>query len=236
MLVRVGDGPIFDPNDTKGLRRQGLFGQRGQDCPCGFVSRLPEYPNLGRRKHSMKLFSAYWSQAMFGVLLALSGCTSTQTVLQNSATPAEAEPAIGKATVKALFCSHGSIGARPAVLPPGFETQFATAVVEIDSPSEIKNVAVSDFVLLDQAGNETKFKRVIKVEEFDKPPLTNAFTFAYYLNEGGTRPWNGTLPAGKIRLRISVALLNAPIAPVRFRLKIGNYVIEGPNTGAWPTY
>jgi hypothetical protein len=97
-------------------------------------------------------------------------------------------------------------------------------------------VTVSDFALFDQAGKATKFKRVVEVEEFDRPRVPTEGIDAYYLNPGGTRPWNGTLPAGKIRLRITVALLGEPGMAVRFRLKMGQYSIEGPvNGGEWPT-
>ena len=146
------------------------------------------------------------------------------------------EPVTGNSNVKSLFCAFGGIGMTPIHPPPGFESEFAVAVVEINSPSETSNVAVSDFVLLDQAGKATKIKRVVEVEEFNRPRLPTEGIDAYYLNPGGTRPWNGTLPVGRIRLRIKVALLEVPDMPVRFRLKIGQYTIEGPvNGGEWPT-
>jgi hypothetical protein len=108
--------------------------------------------------------------------------------------------------------------------------------VEINSPSKMASAAVSDFVLFDQVGKAKKFRRVIEVEVFDRTHAANEGLEAYYLNPGGTRPWNGTLPAGKIRLRIRVSLIDEPIAPVRFKLTIGPYLIEGPvNGGAWPT-
>jgi hypothetical protein len=140
--------------------------------------------------------------------------------------------------VKPLFCAFGSVGLIPVPTPPGFESEFAVAVVEINSSTETANVAVSDFVLFDQAGKATKAKRVIKVEEFDEPHDTNEGIMAYYLNtkrNGHTRLWDGVLPAGTIRLRIRVAFAEAPKAPVRFRLIVGGHVIEGPVDGAWPT-
>ncbi len=119
--------------------------------------------------------------------------------------------------------------------PPDFESQFAVAVVEINSTKETANLAVSDFVLLDQTGKATKFKRVVEVEVFDRPRVATEGSYAYYLNPGGTRSWKGILPAGKIRLRIKVALTSIPAHPVRFRLTIGPYVIEGPVDCEWPT-
>jgi hypothetical protein len=64
--------------------------------------------------------------------------------------------------------------------------------------------------------------------------------WAYYLfpisaSANSNRQWDGTLPAGRVRLRVRVALVEAPIAPVRFKLTLGQYVIEGPVDGGWPT-
>jgi hypothetical protein len=137
---------------------------------------------------------------------------------------------------KALFCSFGGIGMQPSPLPPGFEAQFAVAVVEINRTREIRKAKVSDFVLFDQSGQATNFKRVVSVEVFDRPRLASEGDDAYYLNPGNTQPWDGTLPAGRIYLRIKVALLSHPTLPVRFRLVVGRQVIEGPiNGGEWPT-
>jgi hypothetical protein len=140
--------------------------------------------------------------------------------------------------VKSLFCAYGSVGLIPAVPPPGFESQFAVAVVEINSSKETANVAVSDFVLFDREGQATKAMRVIEVEEFNEPHVTNEGVMAYYLKtvkNGGTRLWNSTLPAGTIRLRIRVAFAEAPANPVRFRVIVGPHLIEGPVDGSWPT-
>ena len=149
--------------------------------------------------------------------------------------------ALGQETspnARSLFCAYGSVEFVPASPPPGFESQFAVAVVEIDSPRETTNVAVSDFALFDRAGKATKLERVVKVQVFDPTRTASDGTFAYYVNEtsgGGTHPWDGTLPAGRIRLRIRVALAEEPFAPVRYRLTVGPYTIEGPVDGSWPT-
>jgi hypothetical protein len=134
---------------------------------------------------------------------------------------------------KALFCAFGGVG----IMSPGeSEREFAVAVVEIDSPGETTNVAFSDFILFDKEGRETKFNRLISVEVFDRAHQPTEGSFAYYLNSGGTQPWKGTLPAGKIRLRIKVALPCEPgDFPGRFRLIIGKNSIEGPVDGEWPT-
>lgn len=145
------------------------------------------------------------------------------------------EPATDTSNVKALFGAFGGIGTIPNNPPPGFESAFAVAVVEINSPIETSNVAVSDFVLLDQGGKAIKIKRVVEVEEFNRPRIPTEGIAAYYLNNGGTRLWNGTLPAGRIRLRIKVALREVPVFPFRIRLKIGQYIIEVPVNCGWPT-
>ena len=120
--------------------------------------------------------------------------------------------------------------------PP--DLQFAVAVVEIASSSDIRNAAVSDFALYDRAGKVTRFTRVVEVEEFIRVRSAGEGSFAYYLNPGGAQPWNGTLRAGRMRLRVPVALVEEPLAPVwpmSFRLAIGSHVIEGPVDGVWPT-
>jgi hypothetical protein len=173
---------------------------------------------------------------VLGTLLVFSVGVILPAIPRSLAAPA-ATTAARSSDVKPLFCAFGSVEFISLSPPPGFESEFAVVVVEINSPSETRNVAVSNFVLFDEAGRTTKLKRVVKVEEFDESRIATEGEFAYYLNTKsvGTRRWNGTLPAGKIRLRIRVALIKAPIAPVRFRLTIGRYVIEGPVDGAWPT-
>ena len=136
---------------------------------------------------------------------------------------------------KPLFCMYGGVEVVPDPLPPGYETQFAIAVVEIDSQHEASGLAVTDLELLDKDGAATKLKRVVEVEVFERPRVATEGEFAYYLNPGSTRPWNGTLPVGKIEIRVRVALERAPVAPVRFRLVLGPHMIEGRVDGSWPT-
>ncbi len=147
----------------------------------------------------------------------------------------------GTATV--LYCTFGSVGVIPRPRPAGFESEFAVAVVEIRSPVAMTNVRVSDFVLLERNGGTIGMKRVVQVDVFEPEPFTQARAGqegidAYYRNPGpgnGTHAWDGTLPAGTIRLRIRLALKSAPSEPERFRLRLGPYVVEGPVDGAWPT-
>lgn len=138
-------------------------------------------------------------------------------------------------SAKSLFCAYGGIGTAPNPLPVGYETQFAVAVVEIDSPRETSKNAVTDFVLYDQGGAATRFKRIVEAEIFDRPRVASEGEFAYYVNPGGTRPFSGTLPVGRIRIRVRVALERAPVAPVRFRIVIGPHAVEGLVDGSWPT-
>ena len=112
----------------------------------------------------------------FGALLAV--CTFTSA-------SARVDPMAG---VTPVFCTHGSIGLIPSSPPPGFESEFAVVVVQIDSPREIANAAVSEFALFDAAGKETKFNRVVAVEEFHRAHVATEGSFAHYLNSGGTLP------------------------------------------------
>jgi hypothetical protein len=151
------------------------------------------------------------------------------------------EPVQGTAT--ALFCAFGSVGLVPVPRPAGFVSEFAVAVVEIKSSAAMTNVSVSDFRFLGRHGGTTPMKRVVQVDVFEPGPFIYVrpgapAKFGYYLNPGpgnGTHAWDRTLPAGKIRLRIRVALKSAPVEPERFRLRLGPYVIEGPIDGVWPT-
>lgn len=178
------------------------------------------------------LLGTFWVLVVGFILPA-----APRSLAQSAATKSEAE----SATAKSLFCAHGPYrGLTRNPPPPEFYSEFAVAVVEIDSPNETRNVSVSGFVLFDKTGKATKSKRVVSVEEFNRPRVATEGEFAYYLNPGDnpddTRPWNGTLPAGKIRLRIRVELVKAPLTyPVRYRVRVGRRVIEGPVDGAWPS-
>jgi hypothetical protein len=145
----------------------------------------------------------------FGACLAL--VTVGLIMIPGLGAPAATEPANDPVEAKALFCGYGSVGLWG--LSQGPRPQFAVAVVEINSPREIKNVAVSQFVLFDRDGKTTNFKRVVGIEEFHRPRVATEGEDAYYLNPGNTIPWNGTLPAEGIRLRIKVQLLEQPSLP-----------------------
>jgi len=133
-------------------------------------------------------------------------------------------------SANSLFGAYGSTGVVPVNPPADFVSWFAVVVVEIDSAVKSANVAVSDFELIDQAGHTLKYKRLISVEEFDRVRVATEGECAYWTNAGGTRPWDGTLPQGKVRLRVRVALEEKPPQwerGARFRLTLAQDVIEG---------
>ena len=142
------------------------------------------------------------------------------------------------AAALSLFCAYGSIAWIPASPPPGFESQFAVAVVEIHESQPIAHAAVSDFELIDRDGKAMKMKRVVSVQRFDEPSAGGEGEVAYYLNTAdGSRsvPWDGTLGVGTTRLRVRVALPGPPREPARYTLTVGPYTIAGACDIAWPT-
>ena len=150
---------------------------------------------------------------------------ATSTPITGAQAPSTAP---GGANARLLRCMYGSIGLQPVHPPPGYELQFAEATVEISSPKAIPNAVVSRFDLVDQAGNVIHMKRVIYVRLVDEP--------AAEWNAGPS--WNGTLPAGVVRLHVRVALTrqdNPQANPGRCTLTIGPYAIDGPVDGAWGT-
>ena len=158
--------------------------------------------------------------------------------LSFAAGPVGAQPLTRHTEVKSLFCAHGSVEFTPISLPPDFESEFAVAVVEIDSSKAIGNVTITGFTLFDQAGKATTMKRLVKVESFDEPRVVGDGDVAYYLNTADgsrSKPWDGTLPVGKIRLRIRVALAGDPGATIRYVLNVGPFTTQGTCDIAWPT-
>ncbi len=133
-----------------------------------------------------------------------------------------------------LFCAYWSYGVAPRPLPASYESHFAVAVVEIDSPVETNTVSVSDVALFgEKDAVVAHMQRLLKVEKFDEPRVAGETAAKYYLGTdpaGSTRFWDGTLPAGKIRLRVSAALVEDPAGVLGCRVTVGKDVIEGPLT------
>ena len=176
---------------------------------------------------------------MFRLTPVLFGVLGTLSVFLLACANARSTTTHPMAIVKSrmLFCATGSIAITPFHPPPGFESQFAVAVVELHSPTKVANAAVSGFVVFDQAGKVTRLKRVVKVEKFNDYSVTTAnWRFAHYLDSPKTSPWDGTLRTGRMRLRVRVALVDEPGGVAgRCRLSVGPYTIEGPLNGSWPS-
>jgi hypothetical protein len=150
------------------------------------------------------------------------------------------EPLPGYASLKLLYCAFGSIGLQPVPPPPGFENQFAVAVVEVNNSRKVPNAPLPYVTLLDQRGKAIGTKRVISVEVFDEPFIPGEGNGAFYLNtdpRGHTQTWDGTLPTGMIRLRIRVALATQSFVsmPRSCRVTVGPYSVEAPADGSWAT-
>ncbi|MBI5533514.1 MAG: hypothetical protein HY898_12410 [Deltaproteobacteria bacterium] len=181
----------------------------------------------------MKHFAA----AVICTLAALlaPGCTRTSTPMP----PTSAAP-----TATMLFCAYGGVGTVPDPLPPGYETDFASMVIEVDNPgSAISGVTVAGASLLDEHGAAAASLR--RVDHFVvlptlEKPGPKLGIFAVYLNPEGTA-FTGDLPTGRTKLRVRMSIARAPSAlPARCRLNLGGVgasplVIEGKVDGSWPT-
>jgi hypothetical protein len=142
----------------------------------------------------MSRVNVCWRQIVSKALLTFFACAFM---------PALIAQTIVHGSAKSLFCAFGGVEFNPVPQPPDFESQFAVAVVEINSPVEIRNVAVTNFVLFDRDGKVTKLKRVVKVDVFDAKPFDaeprSEGIDAYYMDPKGfgvIRPWDGTFAGG----------------------------------------
>ena len=119
---------------------------------------------------------------------------------------------------------------------PGEANESVVVVVKIDSARAIPNATVSEFRLVNRAGQEQILTHAVSVEVFDRVHVPSEGRATYYLNTGGTTPWDGTLPSGAIRLRFRADFSASSVDfYTRFRIKIGPYLIEGPVDGMWPS-
>jgi hypothetical protein len=139
--------------------------------------------------------------------------------------------------IEPLFGAYGHVGVTSGA--PTQESWYAVVVVEVESPVSTANVAASGLRLMDASGNEIMASRILSVEEFDRPRVAGEGEYAYWVNPGGTRAWDGRLPAGKIRLRIRAAFTEGQSARMRdiarFRVTVGMLVIEGKINARLPS-
>ncbi len=172
---------------------------------------------------------------VLGTLLAGSAAACSRT-----STPVP--PATSEITARVLFCAYGGVGMMPNPLPPGYETQFAEIVIEVNNPgAALGGVTVASANLLDaQGANAASMRRVdrfVVLPPLETPGPTLGI-FAVYLNPKGT-PFTGTLAPGRTQLRARVSIDRDPSAvPAQCRITLGGpapKVIEGKVDGSWPT-
>ena len=173
-------------------------------------------------------------RTLLRALLAFVVCVSVGVAAQAVPVAALARPPAANSNAQMLFCGYWSYGVTTRPLPSGYESHFAVAVVEINNPVETNTISVSDLALFGENGAVVAhMQRLLRVENFDEPHVAGETAVKYYLGTdpaGGTRFWDGTLPAGKIRLRVSAAIVEEPDGVRGCRVTIGKYVIEGPVT------
>jgi hypothetical protein len=112
-------------------------------------------------------------------IVSVAACTRTPTPTAVVATVT---------TATTLFCAYGGVGLIPDPLPPGYETEFAAIVVELDNPGAvIEGVSVRGAALLDGAGAPSaSLRRVDHVVVLpEAPPDPSLGIFAVYLNPEG---------------------------------------------------
>jgi len=153
--------------------------------------------------------------------------------------------ATGMTTGRSLFCAFGGVGVVPDPMPPEFESEFVSVVVELDHPGPaVSGVVVQNVELADDAEkSSTTMRRVIETVKLDvtkSPPGRNeSGSWAFFLNPTGDA-FDGSLQNGRTRLRIR-ASLKIPFAgyPAHVRVTIGGLakplVVEGEVWGSWPT-
>jgi len=167
--------------------------------------------------------------ALLAFLLSLFGCSSWHRV----SVPI---PPTQQGTARAVFGGSGDLGGKYS----------AVAVVEIDSQKEESDAQVSGFEFLDKDGRSIRMT-ILEVEKFNRPASSElASGYAYYLNRGAltppddrSRPWDGRLPAGKIRLRVRGSVNSRSLSSTawkeatKFRLTVGTHVVVGDLEVEW---
>jgi hypothetical protein len=140
-----------------------------------------------------------------------------------------------------LFCAYGGISPIPQPTPPGFESEFAEVVVEVNDARHLSDVAVSQFSVSGLSKRVMRLKRVISIERFlDASPRPDWGYATYYLSadlSDSQYRWNESLPRGSILLRIRMSIISEgeESATEGCSLSFGPYQIEGPLDAVWPT-
>jgi hypothetical protein len=170
---------------------------------------------------------------------------SDRTAPTPTTTPPAPTPAPPAATlsITPLFCAYGGVGIVPDPLPPGYETQFATAVVQVDNPGPpVGPITVASGTLVDENG--AVVASLVRLDHFVvlpevEPESATMGSFAVHLNPEGT-PFGGTLPTGRTILRAHFSIDASPLAfPAHCRLELAGapvpLVSNGDLDGVWPT-
>lgn len=133
-------------------------------------------------------------------------------------------------SAKMLFCDFGGVGFHSRTYDP----EFAVALIQIDSPIRVSAAAVSDFQMIGRDG-VARLKSVLSVDVSSKSYAPGQPYVNY--DSGPTDPWNGTFPAGTIRLRVRVEFAEDAQEwnPSKCRATVGPYDVEGRVFGRWPT-
>lgn len=182
----------------------------------------------------------------FAVLTACSSGASetpaTERTAPTTERPATEHPAASP-TITPLFCAYGGVGIVPDPLPPGYETMFASVVVQIDNPGPpIAPLTIASASLVDEAG--ATLASLVRVDHFVvlpaiEPTGPTMGSFAVYLNPEGA-PFDGTLPTGRTILRARFSIDRSPTTfPAHCRIELAGgvapLVSNGDLDGSWPT-
>jgi hypothetical protein len=179
------------------------------------------------------------------VLVVLAGCSggASETPGAEHTSSTTNAPSEASATLTPLFCAYGGVGIVPDPLPPGYETMFASAVVQIDNAGPpIAAVTLAGASLVDPAGGVlaslVRLDHLVVLPEI-APTGPTMGSFAVYLNPEGT-PFDGALPTGRTILRARFSIDRSPeVFPVRCRLELAGgrapMVSNGGLDGVWPT-
>jgi hypothetical protein len=178
---------------------------------------------------------------------AASDRTAPTTAPPTTAPPVTAAPTPAPSatapTVTPLFCTYGGVGIVPDPLPPGYETAFATVVVQVDNPgAPLGPITVGTGSLVDEHG--TPAASLVRLDHFVvlpeiEPEGPTMGSFAVHLNPEGT-PFDGTLPTGRTILRARFSIDASPtVYPASCHLELAGapvpLVSDRPLDGVLPS-